>query len=158
MVLLFGAHVRGWQSYKSLTWGVSRVPTRIFKYCLPDRVLSSTTKKNCLLWTTFRIRCNSSALNCSTVHLQVVSDGKLWPMSQKRFWICLLLSLYKGISTGKMPWSPFPQNRCHCSLKTFAKCGGLVVQICSLAHFGVWTFFDDYQSDFDYCTTIIWLR
>ena len=78
--------------------GVLRFPTRIFQYDKPERMLSSTTRKICLSWMTFRIRCNSSALNCSTARLQVVSDGKLWPMSQEIFDVLIVKLVQRNVS------------------------------------------------------------
>ena len=100
-------------------------------------------KKICLSCTAFLIRYNSSALNCCTIFLSIVSDGQLWPMSWNRFLIFLLFSLYKGISGDKMSWLSFPHNRCFCSSKMFDKCVELVVQIC----FCVWTYFNDFQQE-----------
>ena len=75
-----------------------RVSTKIFKYCGPNRVLSSTTRKFFLLSTAFCIYSDSSAPNFCTVFLQVVSSGKL---SQNRFLTYLLFSLYKEMSADK---------------------------------------------------------
>ena len=67
---------------------------------MPDRMLSSRIRKMCWSCTAFLIRCNSFALNCSSVFLQVVLEGKLQPMSLNRFLISILFTC-KKISADK---------------------------------------------------------
>ena len=49
-----------------------------------------------------------------------------------------------------MPWLPFSQNWCFCFSKTFAKCVGIVGEVCCLTLFNVIVLFD-----FDYSITVI---
>ena len=46
-----------------------------------------------------------------------------------------------------MPWLPFRQNQCHCSLKTLAKSGEQDFQICCLTLFDVLTYFNENQQE-----------